>query len=264
MDEETKYFRAVAKDIESGQFFVDAKRWYGLKYFAPVTERTHYVVLTIVSVLTALVGLSVFSGLLPLVRDVPVAVWVQDKANKYVIVKDMQGDNSDEDPNVTLMRYILMRYIQAFESYDHKNNFYQMRERNTKFINRFSDEHVQAMYNFRISVSNPESIILKYKKDVVRKLKINPASIQFRRHPLTREIIESTEMVGDKPYYRYRYTALADFSASELSVQGESKSAWRAKIDFIFPDITYNEETGDFLPFEFSVTDYQSMELVSQ
>lgn len=248
----------IAKKIENGEYFQDAREWYKHKYIFPVIERSYLILITIISVITAILTFSTFNGLFPLQKSFLIVAPVQDQVNDYAkILRIGESGQEKEDADETLINFISGKFVGAFENYNYENNFQQLRS-NINFLTEFASPEVLNQYKYYISIRNPNSLMLKYKQQASRKIEVKSLRLLGGTK---KEIDKKFAEEGQEPKDERQYTAIVDFISTEKTAQGENQSNWQARIDFLYSNVKYNREEKEFSPINYKVVGYQSVEI---
>jgi type IV secretion system protein VirB8 len=230
----------ITESIKSGEYFKDAREWYILKYVYPVTQRAFLIFITGLSVIFAIVAIKIFLTFLPLVEVVPIAVDVKSKVDQYVRLKPI--GKSKEDPNESLIKYLVMRYIEARESYDYKA---QKEGYKLKYLKDFSSRTVFNEYKSEISFDNAESPILLYKKHTRRIIEPLEVNVLNKKLKIETGIQKVT----------------AKFRAYEVGRKGIKSSLWLAKMKIEYETAEYSREVKKFSPLHFKINFYEVSKL---
>ncbi len=273
----SKYFKEIAEAVKDGSYFSDARSWYGSKYIFPLVERSYFILICIAAFLILLLSFSTYKDIQPLKKEIPMLVNIPDTSEEYARIRKLARNENIVDTNIILMKFLSSRYIKAWESYDYKDEFQQI-HKNINYIGQFSIINLQKRYDEKVSIRNPDSITLRYRDDVVRKIEVYDGDLadDGRTLPNSFLIANSNTMpeAANKmrnaitPFARQtiadkedQYTVIMDYEAIEITEDGEETSTHRAKIDFFFPKLRYNREEEKFEDLEFFVIDYQTVEI---
>lgn len=230
----------ITDSIKGGQYFKDALDWYALKYIHPITQRIFLIIITTVSVVMAIVSVNVFFTFLPLVEVVPIVVDVENKARQQTNLKYIGKQEVDSD--ISLLKYITERYIEARENYIYKD----VRDGNKlKYLKESSSRNEFDKYKDYISFENPESPILRYKKNAKRIVQVLEVDLQT----------EAGQIKSGKQ------TITAKFRANEITSSGIKKSVWLAKMDVDYQKVEFAKDVNKFSPLVFKVDNYEVQKL---
>ncbi len=257
--EEKKYYRQIAQSVETQQYYEDAKEWYQIKYLYPVIERSFFLFLTLVSVICSIIAFAVLSSFLPLTTHVPIAVSNNDPVQQYTTISKMTEKLGYSNADDVVQRYLLKRYIESFEEYDYFNDFEKL-SANLRFIKTFSTPAMHSYYEFFISLRNTDSMRLKYREHTKRFVEIKEDS--FKITEKKRVIKKFTDEAGNIiEYPEIHYAATATFTSIVSNQNGEKRTIWKARADYVYSAITFIRSKMEFLPLYFRVEDYQSLEI---
>lgn len=244
-----EYFKEVTEMVRSGQYFQEAREWYQHKYLSPVVERAYFILLSFLTLIIIILAFTTLASFFPLKMHKPVFAKINDPTTQYTEFKVL-GNRADveEDPHPQVQKYLLKKFLDAYESYDFRKDFQRMR-RNENFVKQLANEDVLNEYKGYVSTNNPDSPILRLREKAI--LTIEPVESSFN--------IQRVAGVGDGGKNTpSRYNAAVDFFMYETNIAGTQTTKWRAQISFIYKDIRYDRSAKDFTTMEFKVTSYAS------
>lgn len=250
------YFREVANQIESGDYFDNARKWYLAKYASLVIDISYYILLLFISVAIITYSYLVIVSFYPLEKIVPVVVKVSDTSQFYSQIKrlDKRLNNPNEEPDNLINVYLLSQYIRARESYGYENN-YEVLERNKQFVQSFSAPQISRNFAAALTIRNPNSPILRYRNHTVRNIDVDVNQMSIQQIDSVRK-----RMTEDKQRL-LSYRAKATFTSEEVGEDGRKTARWQAVIDYLYSPVTYDRNKEDFNRMEFLVTNYQVAEI---
>lgn len=235
-----EYYSELTEKIKSGEYFNDARTWYGVKYVYPIAQRNFFLAVMTISAAVTIVSLFLLASYFPLKVTSPLAVGISSKADYYS--KLLPLAKPGEDPNEALIKYLLMNYITLREGYA-----YEALKRNLDFVKLYSDSPVFDVYKEYMKIGNPSSPVLRYKKHTKRYITVDSVSLTPREK--------------QKSWAPGRWNATVKFTATESNALGIQESNWLAKVDAVMPDILFikgdSKKEGRFADLEFKVTGYQ-------
>jgi type IV secretory pathway component VirB8 len=258
-----QFFKEIADDVESGAYFEDAREWYHLKYSFPLIERSYCILFCLISFAIAFYTISIINSFFPLKKDVPIAVTIADTANYYAELKQLSVSR-DANPNITLQKYLILRFLDAFENYQSVNNRDQILK-NMKFIKKFSGPNVIETYAKLVSLNNPDGYIIKYRNGSrIAIMDKNSLKISYKKS--TRDSISFTaEGTKQKQKKEDTYTASINFTTDEILPTGMQSEAllkkYKATMKYRFDDVSYDTTKKDFNPLIFKIISHTTTEI---
>ncbi len=250
------YFRDIASQIESDEYFENAREWYLAKYASLSADVSYFIVLMVFSLIVIVYSYVVIATFYPLNKVVPMTVTISDATQVYSRIIPLAGKlkSAENDPDKFIVSYLLNKYVQARESYNYENN-YELLERNKRFVQNFSTTQISRKFESALTIRNPDSPILRYRNHTIREIGVNAQGINVQEIKSIRK-----RMSQDKrPLLSYRADVI--FKSTEIGPDGEKDAKWKAVIDYLYSPVTYNREKQDFDQMEFMVTNYQVAEL---
>ncbi|MDC0864653.1 VirB8/TrbF family protein [Rickettsiaceae bacterium] len=218
--------------ITSGDYFVDARKWYHEKYTHPLSHRSFvFIFSTIICILFLGLAISTYS-LLPLNTQMKLVINTTSSEGQNISVARasyMKGAAINSVADI-----MIRNYIEARESYNYNN----LKDQFTFVQNNSSRIVFRKFYSF-MSIDNPSSPIMIYQKSITNK--VNIISIKYSG------INQATIKLRSKAQ---RFSGeLVDNNLWEILISYE--------IDPINPSLPTDSKFG------FIVTDYQSKLLKS-
>ena len=178
MQEENKEYISLKEEVVSGLYYKEMIKFYNHGYINPFIERSFlYVVSSVLLILTSVLLYRIYD-IFPLEREVRYVVNLKNqRVKKTSIVKADYYSNNAES---SMAKILAEKYLQKREEYD-----YSRIESQLKYILGASSKlEFRKYYNY-INVDNPDSPILKYKKDIKRSVVIKSVAIDEQNDKFT-------------------------------------------------------------------------------
>jgi|GEM_PF-6179089 len=253
MDERRK---ELNEKIESGEFFAEARDWYFKTYLYNFIERSYLILLTIIIGCLLFYNFIYYETILPIKKSIPVQIRIQDPAEEYSRLFYLGNKEKNFNANHELIKFFTAKFVKALESYDHKNNFQQLRV-NLSYIKNLSSEEVYSYYVDKVSLRSRNSIILKYKRNLVKKVNLDYQKIEVAE---IKEENKVQEIFAEKTDIR-TYVATVNFEIEEITKLETRKSNWQSKVTVEFENIQYDFDKKEYNDLNFRVTGYESKKL---
>ncbi|MFZ4541903.1 MAG: VirB8/TrbF family protein [Rickettsiales bacterium] len=213
--------KVVAESIRSGKYFAESRAWFNAVYIGPISERTFFLLIAVLSVLVTIFALSALSSLLPLTPKAPILIRSGERSDE-VQLSLVPIEKSKADSNPALAKFFVLRYVQARESY-----IFQSFSANALFIRSQSNEGAYAIYASAYNPANPESPFANLGENGQRLVSLRSVRNNF------------TGTGG---------TAEVEFTVETRAVDEPSKTKWTAKLEYLYTGMTTepvkNAETG--------------------
>lgn len=265
----------IGEKIKSGEYFEDALDWYFIKYTAPLGQRSYFIIITAMAMLLAVLAIYILTMFLPLKQTLAYVVPISNKVDQYAELKYL--GKPTEDPNQSVVKYLAGRYVTAYESYQFagltntqyaeltadtgiRSNADLSGEGVLQLMQYVPYGRIRMIYNlstletFRqfvqhVSLNNPQSPILRYRRDITRSINILNVDI-LDKIPL--DILESGQ-----------HKLVVRFRSTEVGASGVLQENWLAKIVLEYDRVVYSREEGRFSPLYFKVRSYEVEKLPS-
>lgn len=242
----------VRRDLETGEYFANARAWYDTIYHNMLGERSFFIIATLLCAVTIFLSLVVYSSLFPMHRAVPY-VMRTDKISDEIITISPMRQNPEEELSFAIARFLVSNYILTREKYQ-----YDVVDLELRFarIKATTSEEELTQYLAEVSPENPSSPHSKYGSDWTRTVGMQSVTLDLESQPAQARV--------------YFYTELKN---------GPEKQThqWLATIAFRFPPLTVDQATNKVLQWEeatqtfapiwnvaFEVVDYATQEVGSQ
>lgn len=215
--------KKIAESIRSGKYYQEARQWYGALYIGPISERTFFLIVAILSAFVAFAGIMAALSLTPLTTKPAIVVPADPRAEDIVlslIPLRKPGDDLDE----SLRNFFVTQYVQSREGYE--VNAYT---RNANFIRAQSDEATYNEYAATYLASNPHSPAAALGVNGLRIATIKSVSISGRGKTGSAKVKFSTELKGVDDTTRTQWTAKLDFNYTSLKIESVTNTETHKK-----------------------------------
>ncbi len=216
----------VSKDkIESGDYFIEARKWYNNIFLSPIKTNA-FIYGSTISIVTAL--LFVFYSLynvFPLSEQVRIVVSLEDTMNFVPVVKNISDPNKTVKESV--LEYLTNKYVQSRETYDPKTF-----KRNYYFILRSTEKNLFNKYYDDISKKNDDNPAVLYKNGNRDKFFLISNTYDPDNNFITVNFLKENYNVHTGEKSSQKFQAMLKFNVSDYNF-AESKNA---KLSFIVTD----------------------------
>ena len=220
--------RSILESLKNNNYFFEARNWYVRKFIYPLVERSYIFLLATITCGIAAYYLLMINSLLPNVIKLPVAINLDDTISYQPAIKYIGEQN--EPSEQSFAKYFASNYVKVRESYDYA----KLEEQVNKVRNNSTKSVYKQFYN-SLTLDNPDSILLLYKRSTVRKIEVE--NVQY---------LPNENMI------------IVKFSASlnDYSNNSFKKTNWQAYVNFsISSTDEINKQNNNF---SFIVTDYKT------
>ncbi len=216
---------AIQEYIKSGEYFIDARKWYNFKYILPLSHRSLLLLIcTIFTLLLTLICINI-NILLPI--NEKVSYLIKDDAEKQATVTNTKHSTL-ANPYISVANIMLQNYVKQREEYN-----YDILKEQFTFIKNASTSIVYTQFANFMNIDNSLSPVIRYQK--LYRRSINVLSINN---------INDNEAV-------VTFESLAQNSTGKIL----ENMVWEARIGFIMDSI--RTSTSPDMPFNFTVTSYK-------
>lgn len=208
----------ISEAVRSGRYFQDARSWFQTVYIGPVSERTFFLLIAVLSVIVFLAAMTALIEFMPLTERPPAIITAPAQIDQKVpkLIKIKQGS---EDLNTAIKQFIIKRYVIARESYNFRDF-----SRNALFVYGNSATNVIEAYQAQSNPKNADSYAAKLGQTGTREITVDSAVVH-------------DDATGG--------SAIVQFTASINGTEDNAKSRWTAKLDYTYKDITVTTVVGD-------------------
>ena len=238
----------ITESIKSGEYFKDAREWYAVKYIFPTTQRSFLILVTLTSVFMAFVALKVFFSFLPLREIVPIAIGVKNKVDEVTKLKYI--GKKEIESNESLIRYLVVRYIEARENYNYDS---VVEGEKLQYIKDSSSRKVFDDYKGYISLDNPDSPVLRYRTHTKRDTEVLDTQVIYDS--------EQQRLNNFKKFETGAYKVLSKFRTNEYAQDDVKTDVWLANIEVFFESVEYSRDLNKFSPLQFKINKYSVSKL---
>jgi len=224
--EERKAIKSIQEYIKSGEYFVDARKWYSFKYVQPITQRSFLAIACFIFFISFAILLYSVYSLFPIKRQVRYSIKSDDvfQTSANIIPADyIQNDPLKSIADIMLRNYIIQRENYSYDAL--KKQFTFIQNNSTRVIFR-------RFFNF-MNIDNPLSPVMRYQRSIKRS--VNILSVTY---------LNDEECV-------------VVFESVAKSNNGEilENMLWQASLNFEIDDINLNLLQDS--RFNFAITSYR-------
>lgn len=236
MSKDLKTF--IVQKVEDGSYFKDALEWYSCRYIYPFTSRSAMLLIVIFFIFASYVMLKVTHHDYQH-KQYPLPIYAEDEV---LYIPKIKSISTQKEPiNISVARYLSSKYVTFREGYN-PNDFIELLNKEVllKKIKALSSKKIFNDYqNFMNPDINPDSPIIFYKGHTQRIISIK--NVEFKGHPFN-------------PDY-----AIVTYEAYEKTKASNTKTQWKAEVDFMMSDI--GQVFDKKVPLKFIVTRYRTYKL---
>lgn len=206
--------KSIQEYVRSGEYFTDARKWYNLKYAAPIIERSSILITCLVIVLVGcVVGLNI-SAFFPIIQQVKYTILSKDVYNYNATITRADQNN---EPIEFIANIMVKDYVKKREQYD-----YDKLKQQVTFVQNSSTRIVfNDFYEF-IGIDNPISPIMRYQKYINRDITI--LSSQYTKHGEAIVLFESLAKNNGKIFENMVWQATISFEIDKINLKLPSNS----------------------------------------
>lgn len=216
----------IALSIKSGTYFVEARKWYKVKYLYPFIHRSFIFITLVLMLLLIIITFFTIYDLFPITTRFRYIV--QLPSNTDINATIYRANQVLGNPFRSIVKILAENYVIQRESYNYtnlKDQFQYIRNKSTRAL-------YKQFYDY-MSLENLQSPILRYQKIATRQIQI------------TSTVFSNDEQLSI--YFRSK--------AKDNHMQVFEDIDWKADISFTVDRINPNAPSG--APFKFFVTDYK-------
>jgi type IV secretion system protein VirB8 len=157
---------SIQEYIQSGEYFIDARKWYNFKYIHPVAQRSQILVICSIFFIGFLtLPYSVYS-IFPLTKQVRYSIKSDDVFRTSANI--IPANYIQNAPLQSIADIMVRNYVTQRESYSYdalKKQFTFLQNNSTRVIFR-------QFVNF-MNIDNPSSPVMRYQKTIKRSVSIS-------------------------------------------------------------------------------------------
>lgn len=229
----------IAKYIEDGVYYQDARTWYNQKYLSMISQRARIRVIIFI-IAAAFLGMLYTYSLNVVSKKYPFPIYAYDETEYFPHIKPLSYDKEPITNSVS--RYLLKKYVEFRENYNYSDYTGEGRDIQIKRIQSLSSRKVLKQYlDYIDPEANPQSPLVLYKLHSTRQVTVT--DVKFINH-------DEAEV-----YYNVDLKNNGDFTLTTEN----STTQWKALISFKLSDIAKVVNKKQKLAFV--VINYQTIKL---
>ncbi len=225
MQEKNKEYISLKEEVASGLYYKEMLKFYNHGYIKPFIERSFlYVISSVLLVLTFVLLYRIYD-IFTLEREVRYVVNLKNQRTKKTsIVKANYYSNNAES---SVAKILVEKYLQKREEYD-----YSKIENQLKYILGSSSKlEFRKYYNY-INIDNPDSPILKYKKDIKRSIIIKNVAIDDQNDRFTIVFESKALNKNDEVVENNIYQATLNYIMRNMKSEDKNTKNFFSVIDY--------------------------------
>ncbi len=248
-EEKINYSKMVASIYDEKLYFKDAMNWYCLKYLNAISERTFYIVLSIMSFFICILLCLTIKSIQPLKEQFPVLIKQKNSVDYFSTITPLKPENIKYNSNEAILRFLLLNYVRTLFNHDYKRG--NIEDLNIKLakIKLYSTDELYQRYRTDFNQISSKM----FNKRVDQKILIN--SFKF---------IEKQEKNGKKKFLSYLFSKIPTEAEiyykivfNNYATNQQKISTGKIILDFKFESVSYNNLKGEFTKPILIVTDYK-------
>lgn len=235
MDESAK---EIARAIDSGEYFAEAKQWYNKVFVYPLKHSATMRIMCYATIAISVLMLINLYQIFPLVSNVNIIAHLNDTVN--FLPKLVRSTDSRKTNRQFVSEELCAKYVASREGYNPSN--------------------FKTNYIFLLKSSSKE-IFDVYYKYITSKDPYNPLNLYLKKH-ITRINILKKESVSDVN----KVTVIFDKDIFDVFGAFQYSSRWEADIEFYLSQYDFNESTNaklDFIVTKYIVNEIKNSEKAS-
>lgn len=254
--EKTKYSEVVKAIYEDSNYFNDAVDWYCLKYLSATSERTFFILLSVMSFIIVALLYFTIKNIMPLTEEFPVLVTQKDSANYYTTIEAVKPSNMNYNSNEAILRLLLIRYVRELFNHNYKSgNIEDLNEKLLKIKNYSTDE---VLVRFRSDFNQiSANMFNKNVKQVVyiKTFKFKEKSNSEKKNKILNSL--------SNYIFTNKIPTEAELEYEIHTINNDQKTIAKQKIllDFKYEAIKYNNLKKDFTKPVLVVTNYKTFDI---
>ncbi len=157
--------RSISEYVKTGQYYLDARKWYANRFVYIASERT-YIVMLLILFGTALMILGFFfMQTNPAPPEITYVSRTPDIARYYSVI--FSAGKANDKPQVQVTKYMLAKYVRVRESY-----VFSGIEDQLNFVKNTTAPQGYLNYANMMSINNPSSPMMLYQDENIKKVDI--------------------------------------------------------------------------------------------
>lgn len=256
-EERTRYSEVVKAVYEDGKYFDDAMDWYCLKYLSAVSERTFFIVLSIMSFIIVALLYFTIENIMPLTEEFPVLITQKDSANYYTTIEAVKPVNMDYNSNEAILRLLLIRYVRELFNHNYKSgNIEDLNEKLLRIKNYSTDE---VLLKFRNDFNQISANM--FNKNIEQRVYVKT----FKFKEKNSNDSKKNKILSSLSSYIFtkKIPTEAELEYEIHTINNGNRSIVKQKIllDFKYEAIKYNNLKKDFTKPILVVTNYKTIDI---
>lgn len=250
--EKLNYSEVVTAVVEDDKYFKDAVDWYCLKYMSAISERTFFIVLSIMSFIIVIMLYMTIDNILPLKEDFPVLVTQKDSANYFTTITSVKPKNLNYNSNEAILRLLLIRYVRELFTHNYKTG--KIEELNIKLdkVKNYSTDEV--MQKFRADFNQTSANM--FNKNIEQRAYVKAFKFREKQKDNKKEK-KILKLIGNYIFTKKIPTEAELEYEIHTIINGNRKiQNYKIMLDFKYEPVKYNNFKNSFTKPVLVVTNY--------
>jgi type IV secretory pathway component VirB8 len=248
-EESVKYSSIVTEVFDSDTYFSDALDWYCLKYLNAFSERTFFIVMSVMSLIVMLMLYTTIQNILPLRESFPVLVKQRDSIKYFTTIKAVKPDKLDYNSNEAMLRMLLIRFVRELFTHNYKTG--RIEDLNLKLLRIKNYSTDEVLHKFRGDLNKVTSQM--FNKNIEQKVLVK-----------TFKFVEKSKGKGFGLNFFKKFISTGkshseaeiDYDIITILPSEKKMASQKILLDFKFDSIKYNSLKKEFSKPVLVVTNY--------
>lgn len=247
--EKVNYSNVVTSIVDEKLYFKDAMDWYCMKYLNATSERTFYILLSIMSFIIVIFLYLTIKSILPLKEKFPVLVRQKDSVKYYTTIEPLKPAKMNYNSNEAILRFLLINYVRNLFEHDYKTGNIEDLNNKLAKVKLYSTDNVYQKYRDDFNVVSAEM----FNKKVDQKVALKSFSFVKTKEKNNKDKFLNYlfSKIPSEAEITYR-TIFTNYSTGERKI-----SDAKIHLTFKYESISYNNIKKEFTKPILVITDYR-------
>lgn len=253
VEEKSNYSDLVRSVVDNKKYFEDAMDWYCLKYLSVISERTFFIVLSLMSFIIVAIIVLTIKNILPLSEVFPVLVNQKDSVNYYSTIKSIKPANMDYDSNEAILRFMLIRYVREMFNHNYKTGKIEDLNYKLNRIKIYSTDEV--MQKFRADFNEISAAM--FNKNIEQRTYIRTFKFGKKQRGGKSEKKNILTSIGNSLFSKKIPTeAELDYEVHTITSDSRTVENYKITLSFKYEPIKFNNFRNSFTKPVLVITSY--------
>jgi type IV secretory pathway component VirB8 len=253
-EKEIKYSDIVGTVIDENKYYTDAVNWYCLRYYSVVSEKTFFVLLSVVSAIIMFYLYNTINNILPLHDIFPVYKVQKDSVKYRTKVTSLKPAGFEYTSSEAILRMLLIYYTKEMFTHNYKSGVIEELNQKLSRIRLYSSSELFENYKKMFNAISGDL----FNKDVEQRAYVTTFNLIKVKNKINGNIVGYL-----KNYFITKIPTEAEVTCVVDTLVGgkfSKRVSMKIYFNFIYEPVTFNSINNEFTKPRLIINNYSILE----